>query len=315
MRAIACAATALFFVPLLAAQSVAGTLPQKPVAVRFAGVLGQKPFVCGERYVLDADRSVTVTPSDLRFYVANVELMDASGKSTSITLDQDGIWQYRNIALIDLEDGKGGCRNGNAAMHTTLTGTAPAGSYTGIRFTVGLPFELGHLDPVTSPAPLNFTAMSWVWQTGFKFIRAELLFENEGARDSAVTGSQSSAEARSAAGMNSSGSHMRIKGLPIHIGSTGCVSATKTSAPDKECAHPNRANVLLANFDPDHDTVIFDFDRLLSGSNITQNTPNTAPGCMSGPDDPDCAPIFHALGLPFGSTEAVEQTVFRKQTQ
>jgi hypothetical protein len=32
---------------------------------------------------------------------------------------------------------------------------------------------------------------------------------------------------------------------------------------------------------------------------------------MSGPTDPDCAPLFDALGLAFGDEEASAQRVFR----
>ena len=38
----------------------------------------------------------------------------------------------------------------------------------------------------------------------------------------------------------------------------------------------------------------------------------TSGGCMSDPDDPDCAPIFANLGLPFGDKSAGKQTFFRK---
>ena len=50
-----------------------------------------------------------------------------------------------------------------------------SGHYTGLLFTVGVPFALDHVDAATAPAPLNFTAMNWVWQAGFKFIRSEIL--------------------------------------------------------------------------------------------------------------------------------------------
>jgi hypothetical protein len=33
---------------------------------------------------------------------------------------------------------------------------------------------------------------------------------------------------------------------------------------------------------------------------------------MSGPKDPDCAPLFAHFGLPFGGQPAVPQTFFRK---
>jgi hypothetical protein len=89
---------------------------------------------------------------------------------------------------------------------------------------------------------------------------------------------------------------MRAVGFPVHIGSAACASASKT-APPTSCRFPNRATVTFAAFDARHDIVIADVAALLQGANVDVNTPNTAPGCMSEPTDPDCAPIFSALGL------------------
>lgn len=294
----------------MGAQTVPAAGAGTPVHIRFAGVLGKKAFACGERYSVGTEHPVTVTPGDLRFYVSGLALVDATGKAIPVTLEQDGIWQYRDVALVDLENGAGGCRNGNAATHTVLTGTVPAGAYTGVRFTVGIPLDLGHVDPTASPSPLNFTAMSWVWQSGFKFIRAELLVEGQGGE---AASPQTSRTVAAGAKPPANARRMNSAGFPIHIGSDGCVSASRTEPPASECVYPNRATVTLNDFDPANDTVIFDVDRLIAGSNLVSNVPETAPGCMSSPNDPDCAPIFHALGLPFGKDAAVEQTVFHKQ--
>lgn len=315
MRALLWAAAVLCVGPAIPSWSAPASESPKQVQIHFSGMLGQKPFHCGEHYLLVGEHSVTVTPADLRFYVSEVALLDANGTATPVSLDQDGVWQYRNVALIDLEDGKGGCRNGNPATHDVVTGTVPSGNYTGIRFTLGIPFDLGHVDSTASPSPLNFTAMSWVWESGFKFVRAELLVENP-VKPAIQAAQEAAPQQDAAATATSTGSPlMRSPGFPIHIGSTGCAAASRTSPPASECAHPNRATVTLTSFDPAHDTVVFDLDRLIAGNDLTQNAPDTAPGCMSGDKDPDCAPIFRALGLPFGNQSAVEQTVFREQAQ
>ena len=77
---------------------------------------------------------------------------------------------------------------------------------------------------------------------------------------------------------------------------------------------PNRPEVALTGFDPDKDVVVADLAALLKDANIDQNQPETMSGCMSDPEDSDCAPIFANLGLPFGANPAKPQTFFRKGT-
>ena len=289
----------LLFLALPAFSQPTSSAPPQKVALRFAAKLGDKPFACGQTFTNIGVTHATVTPTDLRFFVTHVKLLDAAGNETPVALDQDGTFQYRDLALVDLEDGSGGCRNGNPATHTAIMGTVPAGTYTGVRFTVGVPFDLNHLDPVSAPAPLNFTAMSWVWQAGFKFIRAEVAVKTPAPPSADSPRSASKPMGRESAG------------FPVHLGSTGCVSSSPTTAPATECAHPNRVVVTLTSFDPAADTVLFDFDHLLAASDVTRNTAKTSPGCMSFPNDPDCAPIFGSLGLAFNDAPAGEQTVFR----
>jgi len=283
-------------------QESATDLKVQTVRIRFDGRLAGKPFACGKLYEKVGTPAVKVTPADLRFFVSNLELIDEKGGATPVALDQDGLWQYKSLALVDLEDGTGECRNGNAAMHAEVTGAVPRGRYTGVRFTVGVPFELDHLDPTVAPSPLNMTAMFWTWQSGYKFIRAEVLVVPSQAFPAA-------AEAREAQ-TQIPAEGVRSRGFPVHIGSTGCGGTARTNAPPEECAHPNRTVVTLQDFDSVRDVVIFDIGRLLAGSDVTRNTPNTAPGCMSGEDDPDCVPIMKSLGIAVQGAAATPETVF-----
>jgi len=281
------------------------------VEVSFTGRLAGKPFACGSQYESVGSKKSTVTPQDLRFFVSDIDLLDANGATVPVSLDQDGIWQYKSVALVDLEDGTGGCRNGNAAMHPAVTGVVPAGHYVGLRFSVGVPYELDHGDPLTAPSPLNMTAMFWNWQFGYKFIRAEVTAlpvphaagNGENAEPPAATGTGSASQVVDK-------SKRRSSGFAVHIGSTGCGNGSATVDPDHECKRPNRALVTLSQFDPAKDVVVFDLDRLLAESDVTENSPDTPPGCMSGENDSDCLPIMRALGLPYRDSPAVEQVVF-----
>jgi len=47
----------------------------------------------------------------------------------------------------------------------------------------------------------------------------------------------------------------------------------------------------------------------VAGADLTQNTAETSPGCMSFPNDPDCNTVLPRLGLAFNAFPAEEQTL------
>lgn len=275
-----------------------------PVTVRFAAVINGKPFACGQTYENVGLTKVTVTPQDLHFFVTDVELLRKDGDAVALALDQDGIWQYKNVVLLDFEDGTGYCRNGNSATHQGVSGVAPSGEaeYVGLRFTLGVPFDLDHLDTVSAPSPLNMTAMFWTWQSGYKLMRAEVATLRQRSATAPIANSKSGRSGES-------------NGFPVHLGSTGCRAASNTSAPAQECGHPNRVVVPFPEFKISSDIVVFDLGKLLEDVDLAKNAPNSAPGCMSSPDDPDCAAPFKALGLAWGNVQASPQTVFSREAE
>jgi hypothetical protein len=143
----------------------------QPVNIQFAAEINGQPFACGQSYSNVGTTKSTITPSDYRLYVSEVNLVRKDGSTVPVQLTQDGVWQYQNVALLDFENGTGPCRNGTAPTNTTVRGNAPAGDYVGVELTVGVPFALNHQDPTVAPAPLNSTAMFWNWQGGYKFIK------------------------------------------------------------------------------------------------------------------------------------------------
>lgn len=259
------------------------------IRIRFAAQVGAVPFACGQSYSGIGMTSSTITPTDFRFFVSDVSLLRNDGTSVPVTLDQDGTWQYRNLALLDFEDGTGPCRNGNAAVNTEIRGSIPKGDYVGVRFTLGVPFDLNHGDPTLAPSPLNITSMFWVWKAGYRFLKIEM-----------ASSGQPDKRLQYAAG-NGAVEKERSVGFPVHIGSAGCASASLTTPPTTACKFPNRATVTLDHFNPGHSVVVADLAALLKGSNVDVNTPNTAPGCMSEPADPDCVGVMQALGISGGA--------------
>jgi uncharacterized repeat protein (TIGR04052 family) len=257
------------------------------ISVRFTAVAGDAPVRCGAPVVGIGTTSATVELLDLRLYVSNLRMIDETGADTSVELAQDGRWQVENVALLDFEDGSGKCANGNADLNNEVTGTVPAGTYTGVAFDVAVPFELNHGDVAAAPAPLNVSAMFWAWAIGHKFVRVDL-------------------ETPDGLGWN------------MHLGSTMCTSDGPMDPPGVECARPNRPTVTLASFDSEVDTVTFDIAALFANADLSRDTADTASGCQTFPDDVnECTPLFPNLGLDFATGMCIDgcagQTVFGVQ--
>jgi uncharacterized repeat protein (TIGR04052 family) len=277
------ALAALFWALLLAFSSPFSYAGQLPVAIRFAARVNGHPFACGQSYANIGKTQSVIKPKDFRFYVSQVRLIDSEGREAPLILKEGTKWQAADTTLIDFEDATGACINGTPEINDTVSGTVPEGHvWKKLRFTMGVPFAVNHLDLTSLPSPLNLTALEWVWNAGHKFARVEF----------SSTGQPS--------------------GFFVHLGSTGCTpSATKTTVPTI-CAQPNRVEVEIQDFDPARDTVVADLGRLLADSNVDVNTAQTPNGCMSFPGDPDCDQIFSHFGLPYGSQKLGRQDFFQK---
>ena len=286
------------------------------IMVRFQAMVGTEPFSCGRSYENIGATHSRITPSDFRFYVSEVELINREGKAVPVQLEQDGVWQYRNVALLDFEGGTGPCGGGNSGLHTAVTGMVPKDVYRGVRFVVGVPFDLNHGDPTIVPSPLNFTAMFWAWQSGYKFIKIDMATSGQ-SQDGEKRPEMSMKERvammekidamkkQGAAGVPG-GKPPRAAGFSVHIGSTECASASLTTPPS-ECRNPNRMAVAFGDFDVDKNVIVADLAALLKDTDVDINAPGTAPGCMSAVDDADCPGIFAALGLPYDGQPVMPQ--------
>jgi uncharacterized repeat protein (TIGR04052 family) len=253
------------------------------IEVQFEAQVNGEPFECGRSYREIGVTRSTISPSDLRAYVSDIQLINAQGVAVPVQLRVDQVWQLEGVALLDFENGKGPCRNGTAGINTRVLGQLPAGDYRGLRFTLGVPFKLNHGDPTVAAPPLNTTAMFWNWQGGYRFLKFDA---------------------------SSSGT-----GFSVHLGSTQCGSDSRTQAPSA-CRNPNRVAVEFADFDVGRHTVVLDIGAVLAQANVDQNAAGTAPGCMSFPKDNDCSPVMKALGLSYdGEAASQAQVIFRKKTR
>jgi len=197
---------------------------------------------------------VRVSKRDLKLYVHDIELLDENQRPHPLVLTSRAPWQNDRVALIDLA--------GAGAQSTTVTGTvaAPAARYSGIRFTVGVPFDLNHGNPLTAGAPLDRGDMFWAWQSGHKFLRV----------DFATDAQQWS----------------------FHLGSTGCSSASALRPPQRACAQPNLIRIELAG-EPLQSTVRLRVDRLVAAMRAADFVTCTGEYAR----DPACAAPFALTAL------------------
>lgn len=244
------------------------------VVIRFKGVVGSTPFACGQSY--PGVGGQTLVPADFRLYVQDLKLLTDSGAEVPVRLDADGKWQTADLALLDFEDKTGEC-TGTTEVNTQIRGTvaSSAQKWSGLRFTVGVPFAQNHQDRATAASPLNLTSMFWSWQSGYKFVRIE-------------------------------GKTMASTSYVLHLGSTGCVKDANDRV--TSCTSPNRATITLNGFDPAQGTVAVDLAALLGGSNLS-----AAAECHSQGDKAECGPFFKALGLPFMGGQPTPQSAFRAE--
>lgn len=245
-----------------------------PVALRFEARVGDAPFACGETYMLGTPAR-EATPRDFRFYVHDVRLLTAAGAEVAVTLDEDS-YQGEEVALLDFEDGTGGCDAGDAATNADVTGTAPPGTYTGVVFRLGVPFELNHSDVATAPVPMNVSTLYWAWNIGRLFLAAETVTDVEGDPITHTT----------------------------HVGSTMCMGDPALGTPVTGCARENRTEIRLEGLDPSTGAIVVDFAAIKAEVDVGTDT-----SCHSF--QPTCTEPFASLGLSWATGEPDgEQSVF-----
>lgn len=288
------------------AQSAAAAAPAAKSAERmivtipFVARNGSQVVTCGRPITDLGSTKATAQLRDLRFYVSNVRLVRKDGSSRMLdllplkkgyTIERGG----NRTTLIDLENGRGMCNQGDRAMNTVIRGSVPAGRYVGLHMYLGVPFPLNHSDTVAAPRPLDLASMAWSWQAGRKFAKIEIT-DPQGATGTWQTPT-----------------------FNFHLGSTGCVGNPATGA-TASCGASNRVTVRFARYNPKVRKVAINLRALFAGNDVTRNRAGAA-GCMSGPTDPECGPVFRSLDLSWkadgsGTGQVLKggpnQTLFRR---
>jgi len=248
------------------------------ISINFQAVVGDKAFDCKETYEGIGTTNSKMTVSDFKIYIQDVRLIGKDGKETLLALTNDGKFQTEQVAMLDFENGEGNCGNGTKELNTAIRGSVPKGKYFGVKFKIGVPTEINHLDGTLQSSPLNITRMMWNWQIGYKFARI----------DTKTTG--------------------RPNGYVLHLGSTNCETDTNG---ETTCKYANRPEFSFAKFNLAKDVIKVDLKALFADANVDENKEQTAAGCMSFPGDDDCIGVFKSLGLKF---EAEGNQLTGKQT-
>ncbi len=200
----------------------------------------------------------------LQFYVHAIELLDEHGKPHPFRFAAEPPWQNENVALLDLAG------DSTTPRRLAVTGTVEGGAdaYSGIRLTVGVPFELNHSNPLAAAAPLDRGEMFWNWQSGRKFLRADLAVAN---RDWA-----------------------------FHLGSTGCSSASALRPPAQPCTQPNEMRIELKG-DPLRGVVRLRLEPLIAAAQAANYVVCTG----DYEHEPACKDAYAATGLKSGAPQSL----------
>ena len=233
------------------------------VSLKFSASVSAEAVACGTRTTLvgkgNSGNGTAPDIKDFRLYVSDVQVATATGEFVSVTLAESD-WQQKNVALLDFEDGTASCTAGTSETRLVVEGTAPEADYSRVRFTIGVPEALNHLNQETATAPLNTGGLYWSWAGGYKHARID------------------------------------VAGWNIHLATTGCTLDNNNENLDCSKSRPNRPTYTLENVDLASSTINFDYAELVSGADISTDT-GGAKGCMSSASDPECATLFTNLGL------------------
>jgi uncharacterized repeat protein (TIGR04052 family) len=234
-------------------------------ALDFGLLYSGRPVGCGERISGVGLSSSTVELRDARLYIHDIRAILDDGESVNVSLEES-MWQRSGVALIDFADDTGLCDTGSPDINTQVLGRyAGTGNVVGVRFRVGLPEELNHLDAARSPAPLNAPGMAWSWVDGYKYARIDV--QSEGNET-----------------------------WFVHLGATDCEGSPVEGV---HCASANIAELAIDGLVPDSPTVALDLECVYARSDVDASLAegDHISGCMAFGGDPECPPIFSAFGI------------------
>lgn len=129
----------------------------KAIQVRFVPMFGDQPLELDHKYANSAGDTVLFTL--VKFYVSGFALVDTAGGEVPL----------EGLGLVDFAD-----PSVDANGYYTFTVKGEPGTYRGLKFDVGVPFDQNHRDASTQTEPLGpNSGMYWGWNPGYIFCRVE----------------------------------------------------------------------------------------------------------------------------------------------
>ncbi|TGJ99642.1 metallo-mystery pair system four-Cys motif protein [Leptospira semungkisensis] len=281
---------------LLAGSKALGS-SSKPTGISFHAVVGDSEAVCGQEisghgeshssstvHALHVAGVMPIGLKDLRFYVSEFELVDENDNIIVLNIPDNGTWQYSGVTLLDFENATGSC-TGTSDMNKIVQTALENKQYKTIRFTLGVPESLNHIDYSTSPSPLNISGMAWGWTMGYRFFVGEFY-----SNDSLSPGNSA----------------------VLHLGSSGC---TEPSPGTYSCANSNRARIELSpieGFNPITQEIQFDLKKAFVGWDISTSGGGSKSCHSMGAMDSNCSVVYPNFGLDYssGNSGSTAQSVF-----
>ncbi|MDX2006262.1 MAG: MbnP family protein [Meiothermus sp.] len=133
-----------------------GAVFAAPLELKINLRIGDQPLQFGQTYKTPTGLDYQIDL--LRFYISDLALVRADGSEVKV----------EGITLVDFK------RDQPTQGVSVLKANVPAGEYRGIRFNVGVPRELNHLDATNQAMPLGVNSgMFWAWNPGYIFYRLE----------------------------------------------------------------------------------------------------------------------------------------------
>jgi uncharacterized repeat protein (TIGR04052 family) len=253
----------MFFYPLLLLFSLIISGCEKTdhsVEIQFALTYDDAAFSCDDKFVVDG---LAWQLSQLQFYISEIEVKDARNNWQSARVNVENSAAASPPAAKNTTSSSvalmGGICGQAQTWRVNLASPIARDAIGGLKFTLGVPQHLNHLNPLTQPSPLNQSDMFWTWQLGYKFVRMELASPN----------------------------HQWI----FHLGSTGCQSASPVRPPEAPCLFANRPTIVLDNF-TEEKTIALDLSALLKDIKLSQDN-----SCQSAQDLALCQQLFERVGI------------------
>lgn len=217
-------------------------------SINLVPTYSEKPIACFNEVNIDNNNWHV---NQLGMYLSDFKVLKADGKWHQVKLSTN---QYQSGGVVYLG---GLCQKNKASGNWQIEYLGDSLVGKKIQFTLGVPFELNHLNPIKQLSPLNMPSMFWVWRIGHKFLRLEMTSKNNE--------------------------------WLFHLGSLGCKSPSVVRAPTERCLYPNSFDFDV-ELTSDKANLQFDLANLLSELVIAEEE-----YCQSEQDVNACQVVFKNL--------------------